>query len=642
MPTRHLYLDITRHQQPFESIFIDPDAQEIRIGRHESNTISLENSPEVSRFHALLLRNPLKGYELIDLNSKTGTRINGQRVKSGLNHPVKAGDIIGIGFYEILLREELLDDPLDDLNTPRIKQPETQTIILQHIPTLMLTVASPTLNRDFFLDHSPVKIGRSPECDIVLNEPIVSAHHAVIRQTISGWEIEDLDSRNGLYYKGSLIKSKALSDGDVFYITQDISLTFRDTSRPNLVPTAHSTVIKCLRSGVIVVDRDHTVVDLNPAAELMLKKTLKKSRGQSIQWLLAEHPRLLMLYQNYRGESGSDVMTTILAGLEDQTACYVDASISPLVEENGNLAGSVMMLHDMTRQYQAAQELRQANQVTEELYKALRKEIDTGRRIQQEFLPQSEEIPQHPHWELATVFRPARDIAGDFYDIFPLPGDCIGLVIGDVSDKGVGSSLFMALFRSLIRVFAEQSVLMDLRVLTETLDPIRDPDFNRRFYELAFDSPLKAVGKTHEYMFRNHSTACMFATLFFGVLDPETGRLRYINAGHEAPMVVKDGVIVQRLGSTGVAVGFPVLETFTIAEVQLQPGQQLIAYTDGITDAKDSQGRRFTEERLLHLIQAEPQEHVGEMLERIEEAILNHIGSASPFDDITMLGVRYL
>ncbi|MEN9205798.1 MAG: SpoIIE family protein phosphatase, partial [Thermostichales cyanobacterium DRC_bins_46] len=283
-----------------------------------------------------------------------------------------------------------------------------------------------------------------------------------------------------------------------------------------------------------------------------------------------------------------------------------------------------------------------SNQVTEELYKALRKEIDTGRRIQQEFLPQSEEIPQHPHWELATVFRPARDIAGDFYDIFPLPGDCIGLVIGDVSDKGVGSSLFMALFRSLIRVFAEQSVVMDQRVLTETLDPVRDPDFNRRFYELAFDSPLKAVGKTHEYMFRNHSTACMFATLFFGVLDPETGRLRYINAGHEAPMVVKDGVIVQRLGSTGVAVGFPVLETFTIAEVQLQPGQQLIAYTDGITDAKDSQGRRFTEERLLHLIQAEPQEHVGEMLERIEEAILNHIGSASPFDDITMLGVRYL
>jgi len=639
---RRIYLDISRHHQPFSQVPLDADAQEIRIGRNESNTITLQNSPEVSRFHALLLRNPLQGYELVDLNSKTGTRINGQRIKPGLNYAIGFGDEIGIGFYNMVLREEVIPDQPDDLNMPSLNKAETQTVILDSVAIPCLSVSAPGLNRTYVLEHSPVTMGRSPECNLIINEPTISAYHALFRKTPSGWEIEDLGSRNGVYYRGTLIKNKLLADGDVLHISSDITLTFRDRSLPNLVPAAHSTIIQCLRNGVIVVDQNHHVVDLNPAAEQILKKSLKQSRGQSIQGLLAEHPRLLAFYQNYRGEAGSESMTTIFKGEEDQATRYVDASISPLVEENGKLAGHIMMLHDMTRQYQAAQELRKANQVTEELYKALRKEIDTGRRIQQEFLPQKEEIPRHDHWEIATVFRPARDIAGDFYDIFPLPGDCIGLVIGDVSDKGVGSSLFMALCRSLIRVFAEQSAMMDLRVLTETLDPARDPEFNQRFDELTFDSPLKAVSKTHEYIFRNHGTACMFATLFFGVLDPESGRLRYINAGHEAPIILKDGVILNRLQSTGVAVGFPVLEHFVISEVCLHPGEQLIAYTDGITDAKDNQGQRFTEARLLNLVQTEPQPSVEAMLEHIEEALLGHIGSASPFDDITMLGIQYL
>ncbi|GAB4215819.1 MAG: hypothetical protein OHK0012_16810 [Synechococcales cyanobacterium] len=644
MPIHQTYLDIARHQQPILTELVDPEAQEIRIGRHASNTIPLENAPEVSRFHALLLRTPLNGYEIVDLNSKSGTRLNGVRITAGIGHHVEPGDTIGIGFYDFSLREEAVAEPLDDLDLTSYAADvsDTQTVFLDALTDPILWISTASQNQNYALTHSPMVIGRSPDCDIVINDPLVSSRHACLQRKGLGWEIEDLDSTNGVYFQGQPIKRKPLSDGDTFQIAQLVTLTYRDTNSPNLVPAAHSTVIKSLRNGVVVLDRTHLVIDLNPAAEVILKKTLAQSRGRGVQWLLADHPKLLDYYMGYCGQTSQDSAPTVFGSGVDVGARFLDANISPLVEENGELAGHVMMLHDMTRQHQAAQELRQAKDVTEELYRALRKEIDTGKRIQREFLPQPDEMPQHPEWELSTVFRPARDIAGDFYDLFPLPGDCIGLVIGDVSDKGVGSSLFMALFRSLIRVFAEQSVLMDLRVLTESMDPVRDPEFNERFYELTFESPLKAVGKTHEYMFRNHGTACMFATLFFGVLDPASGRIRYINAGHESPIIVKQGEILARLPSTGVAVGFPILEPFIVSEIQLKPGEQLVAYTDGITDAKDNQGHRFTEARLLDIVQRSAGMSVTELLQRIEEEILEHIGSASPFDDITMLGVEYL
>jgi sigma-B regulation protein RsbU (phosphoserine phosphatase) len=249
----------------------------------------------------------------------------------------------------------------------------------------------------------------------------------------------------------------------------------------------------------------------------------------------------------------------------------------------------------------------------------LRLEIEKGRQIQQDFLPAP--LVQHPGWETVAFFQPARRVAGDFYDTFQLPGGAIALVVGDVCDKGVGAALFMGLFRSLLRIFSGLH-----------------PQTGKVSTDL---EALDAVRLTNQYIAENHSQLCMFATIFFGVLDPVTGRLDYINAGHEAPIVVRQAGQRERLKSTGNVVGAMPNAQFRMEQTQLEPGDILLAYSDGVPDARSCAHAFFTERKLLSLVQA-PATSVTGLLEHLQMELLSHIGDADPFDDITILAVQRL
>ncbi len=181
----------------------------------------------------------------------------------------------------------------------------------------------------------------------------------------------------------------------------------------------------------------------------------------------------------------------------------------------------------------------------EQLYlKSLEGELEIGRQIQTSFFPDF--LPQLPGWEIAAWFRPARQVSGDFYDAFLLSGGQImGIVIADVCDKGVGAALFMGLFRSLIRAFANMHYSGSRMTLSEGGETSPDAD----------SAPMTAISSDHEnalktvialtndYIALNHSKSNMFATIFFGVIDPETGTLTYITGGHEPPAIISpDGV----------------------------------------------------------------------------------------------------
>jgi len=252
----------------------------------------------------------------------------------------------------------------------------------------------------------------------------------------------------------------------------------------------------------------------------------------------------------------------------------------------------------------------------ERLYaKSLERELEIGREIQKSFLP--EELPQAAGWEIAARFQPARQVAGDFYDAFALPpGDRIGLVVADVCDKGVGAALFMALFRSLLRATATGAAWAP--------DPAADL--------------LRAVRLTNDYIARTHGRACMFATLFFAVLDPATGSLHYINGGHEAPVLLGAGGVRSRLAPTGPAVGMMADSVFEVATARLAPGEGLIAFTDGVTDACGASGR-YGEKRLLSLI-GRPVSSAASLLGAIEADVNAHVGGADQADDITLLAVH--
>jgi serine phosphatase RsbU (regulator of sigma subunit) len=287
----------------------------------------------------------------------------------------------------------------------------------------------------------------------------------------------------------------------------------------------------------------------------------------------------------------------------------------------------------ISRRKEAEKKLIDTLRTVEAYSRELRRELETGREMQQNFLPSR--LIQPPGWEVAAYFRPARQVAGDYYDVFALPGGRLGLVIADVCDKGVGAALFMALFRSLIRIFAGQFA-PDGPAGGETANPQASAGTAATRDGIA----LRAVELTNRYVAGNHGDLGMFASLFFGVLDTAGGEMDYVNAGHEPPVILhSQGGMRLRLKATGPVVGIRPDVRFGCERVRLLPGETLLAFTDGVPEASGSSGEFFGHGRLTALL-GRPVTSASHLIGVIAERVLAHTGEAEQFDDITLLAVR--
>jgi len=283
------------------------------------------------------------------------------------------------------------------------------------------------------------------------------------------------------------------------------------------------------------------------------------------------------------------------------------------------------------------QSLDQSKQKIEAYSKALDAELEKGRQIQRDFLHQH--IPQLPNWDIATYFAPAKQVSGDFYDVFSLPGDNLGVVIADVADKGVGSALYMALIRSLIRVFSGHISLHGFSNFSINNGVTKSVAEQCATTEQL--NALTAVKLTNDYIAHEHAKEGMFATLFFGVINPITGIMAYINGGHEPVVITDSSGIKQSLDPTGPAVGMMVDMKFEIQQVQIEPGDILIGYTDGVIEALGPNGDFFTRKRLRSIIEQTPSS-ASDLVDRIQTSVAAHVNNAPPSDDITMLAVQRL
>ncbi|MGD8243957.1 MAG: PP2C family protein-serine/threonine phosphatase [Anaerolineae bacterium] len=235
-------------------------------------------------------------------------------------------------------------------------------------------------------------------------------------------------------------------------------------------------------------------------------------------------------------------------------------------------------------------------------------ELALAGEIQSSFLP--EVVPKVPGWQLAAALEPARDTAGDFYDFIPLPDGQLGLLVADVADKGMGAALYMALSRTLIRTYAAE-------------------------YRAQPDLVLDAVNSR----ILLDTRASLFVTVFYGILDPTEGTLTYCNAGHNPPYLLRAGDrdSIQGLDRTGMPLGVYADVTWERRAVPLAPGEVLVLYTDGITEAQNGQEVFFGKERLLEIAKANVGRSAWEMQDVLLAAVHEFVGEAPQFDDITLM-----
>src|ERR687891_1022233 len=230
-------------------------------------------------------------------------------------------------------------------------------------------------------------------------------------------------------------------------------------------------------------------------------------------------------------------------------------------------------------------------------------ELEVARLIQQNFLPK--ELPDLPGWQVAAYYRPAREVGGDFYDVIPLPDGRVAFVVGDVTDKGVPAALVMSATRSVLRASATR--LIEPGLVLERVNEHLCPDM-----------PAK-----------------MFVTCLYGVLDPETGRLRFANAGHDLPYVkTADGVV--ELRARGMPLGLMPGMSYEEKEAVLEPGDSVLLHSDGVVEAHDPEREMFGFPRLKETMAGVAGGQ--ELIDRVISELEAFTGpGAEQEDDITMV-----
>jgi serine phosphatase RsbU (regulator of sigma subunit) len=243
----------------------------------------------------------------------------------------------------------------------------------------------------------------------------------------------------------------------------------------------------------------------------------------------------------------------------------------------------------------------------------LESELQMARQVQASLLPT--QVPEVPGWEFVARWLPARQVAGDYYDFIPTPQGEVGMVVADVSDKGMPAALFMTLTRSVVRASLDGS-----------------------------QSPSEGVRRANRLICAD-SPNSMFVTLFFALLDPVSHLITYVNAGHNPPLVYQRGRhpgqgALSRLSRTGMALGIDDDQPYAQRRLSLNPGDFLVLYTDGVTDALSPSGADFGMHKLEGVVLDQRENSAAEIAAGLERALQAHLSGMALFDDVTFLIAR--
>ena len=245
-------------------------------------------------------------------------------------------------------------------------------------------------------------------------------------------------------------------------------------------------------------------------------------------------------------------------------------------------------------------------------------ELEIAREVQSQLFPQ--QAPEVPGLRLHAVCKPARVVSGDYYDFLPLGGSRVGLVVGDISGKGISAALLMASVQSALHA------------------QFYDGHAPGNLSEAAPISSAGVVGRLNRQLFAS-TPAEKYATFFYAVYDGETRRLIYTNAGHPPPYYFHRGKI-NRLVEGGTVVGLFEAAIYEQAIIQLEPGDMILAFTDGMTEPENNYGEEFGEDRLFDVARRASNCAPEELVEVIYRAVSDWTGSPELQDDMTLMVAR--
>jgi sigma-B regulation protein RsbU (phosphoserine phosphatase) len=236
----------------------------------------------------------------------------------------------------------------------------------------------------------------------------------------------------------------------------------------------------------------------------------------------------------------------------------------------------------------------------------MERELQMAYRVQSSLIPAK--APLFPGWKFAASWQPAREVAGDFYDFIPCGKGCMGLIIADVTDKGMPAALFMAMTRSILRSSLDQA-----------------------------DSPAQGMTKANNLLC-NDSNINMPVTAFYAVSNPQNDEIVCVNAGHVPPLLYRaDEETPIELTRTGMLLGFMEDVIYEQATITVNSGDFAVLYTDGIIDATNAHQESYGMERFKNTISKHRSLPAKQILAGIEKSVQDFMGATAPYDDITLL-----
>jgi serine phosphatase RsbU (regulator of sigma subunit) len=520
------------------------------------------------------------------------------------------------------------------------------------------------------LDKDKTVFGRERDCDQVISrEEVVSRHHAQIRRDGTRWFLHDLKSRNGTKLNGIEIPKGIdvpLKHRDVIAICEEFQATFYDADKDEEV-AGTSTIEAMLSSST-----DHNL-KTQPAAKLaaLLDITAKLSKTLELDAQLPEVadgllkiftqadrcfiilvdedngalvPKVIRTRAHVAESSKCFSRTIILQCLKSGQALLLregdsvarnSESVSafhirsvmcvPLTTAEGKVFGVIQVdTQDANKKF-TEEDLHllwgvayQASVAMENVHlhklllaqERVKNELDLARQVQLNFLPRHP--PQVPGYEFYAFYEAAREVGGDYYDFITLAENRLAITLGDVAGKGMPAALLMAKLSS-----ESRSCLLMERELT------------------------LAIAKLNDQLYPSTSPMDRFVTLIAAILDPCSHTLTLVNAGHPSPLWYhrEERKVTAAIPAEddGQSLGLNLGNSYQCYRVELQPGDFLLLYSDGVTDAHNKSGKPFRLKGIHSILEQAANDTAGAFGQRLVSAVQRHATGGPQYDDITLL-----